>query len=45
MYRSHGDRDSYAAALAVRGYSILQEWLIPEGDGAHAAFLARSPGP
>jgi SAM-dependent methyltransferase len=41
MYWSHGDRDFYATALDARGSTIAEEWLIPEGDGAHAAFLAR----
>ena len=45
MYWSHGDRNAYAAALAVRGFTILQEWWIPEDDGGHAAFLARAPLP
>jgi hypothetical protein len=45
MYWSHGDRDSYATALDVRGFTILEEWWIPEDDGGHAAFLARAPSP
>jgi ubiquinone/menaquinone biosynthesis C-methylase UbiE len=45
MYWSHGDPDSYAAALDAHGFSILEEWWIPEDDGGHAAFLARAPSP
>lgn len=41
MYWSHGDRRFYASMLEARGFSILEEWLIPEDDSSHAAFLAR----
>jgi hypothetical protein len=44
MFWSHGDRDSYASTLDARGFTVLEEWSIPEGDGAHAAFLARAEG-
>jgi ubiquinone/menaquinone biosynthesis C-methylase UbiE len=45
MYWSHRDRDAYATTLDARGFTILEEWWIPEDDGGHAAFLARAPGP
>ena len=43
MYWSHGDRDFYAEALDAHGFDTLEEWLIPEGDGSHSAFLVRAP--
>ena len=44
MYWSHGDRNSYASLFEARGFDVVDEWFIPEGDGGHIAFLARSTG-
>ena len=45
MYWSHGDGSFYRGLLSERGFSVLEEWWIPEDDGGHAAFLAIAPGP
>jgi SAM-dependent methyltransferase len=45
MYWSHGDRDLYARMLRERRFRIEQEWFVPEDDGGHTAFLARSSLP
>ena len=45
MFWSHREGAAYGAALRDRGFSVLEEWWIPEDDGGHAAFLARAPGP
>jgi ubiquinone/menaquinone biosynthesis C-methylase UbiE len=50
MFWSHGDSDSYAQWLQEIGFSILERRKIPEGESAHALFLAQKaavgpPGP
>jgi SAM-dependent methyltransferase len=45
MFWSHREGAAYGAALRDRGFSVLEEWWIPEDDGGHTAFLARAPTP
>jgi ubiquinone/menaquinone biosynthesis C-methylase UbiE len=43
MYWSHADGDSYEEWLRAVGFTILDRRRIPEGDSAHALFLAQRP--
>jgi hypothetical protein len=41
MYWSHANAEKYAEWLSELGFQILDRRRIPEGDSAHALFLAR----
>jgi ubiquinone/menaquinone biosynthesis C-methylase UbiE len=43
MYWSHADSESYARWLGEIGFEILERRRIPEGESAHALFLAQRP--
>ncbi len=45
MYWSHGDAESYARWLREIGFTILEQRRVPEGESAHALFLAQRLGP
>jgi SAM-dependent methyltransferase len=41
MYWSHADADTYRRWLLERGFDIVQEDFLSEGDSGHAIFLAQ----
>jgi SAM-dependent methyltransferase len=42
MYWSHADADTYRSWLSSRGFTILEEGFLPQGDGGHTILLAQS---
>jgi len=43
MYWSHADSNTYRSWLKERGFNILEEGFLPEGDGGHTILLAQLP--
>jgi len=41
MYWSHSDPETYRRWLSERGFEIVEEGFLPEGDGGHTILLAQ----
>jgi SAM-dependent methyltransferase len=44
MYWSHADADTYADWLRELGFRVIERQRVPEGESAHALFLAQRDG-
>jgi 2-polyprenyl-3-methyl-5-hydroxy-6-metoxy-1,4-benzoquinol methylase len=43
MHWSHADAETYRGWLTDAGFTVVEQRLVPEGDGGHALFWAQLP--
>lgn len=43
MYWSHTDKHTYQSWFIKIGFSVLETYFVPEGDGGHTFFLLKKP--